>query len=112
VHIVVVDDKKGRSATGFAAEGPLHSKVSWRMCCRDHSHGTSDGYIVIYTSPTPQLLFSGVMSSEYMSDEYGSTDSSHTKACHSHLCVRVHGAYCRWHWSYLKMNTALTVVLM
>jgi len=80
-------------------------------CCWDHSHGTADGYIVIYTSPTPHLLFPGVLSSEYMY-EWGSTDSVHTKACHSRLCLRVHGGYCSGHWSCLKMSIALTGVLM
>ena len=81
------------------------------VCCRDRSRGTSDGFIVIYTSPTPQLLFPGVLSSEYMY-EYGSTDSIHTKACRSPLCLRVHGACCSGYWNCLKMNIVLTGVLM
>jgi len=67
---------------------------------------------LLFTLPqTPQLLFPGVLSSEYMY-EYGSTDSIHTKACHSHLCLRVNGGYCSGHWNCLKMNIALTGVLM
>jgi hypothetical protein len=66
-----------------------------RVCYRGRLHWPFTGCIVIYTFPTPELLFPAVTLHKCMLHEYGST-VSHTKVCrYSRMCVRVRGAYCR-----------------